>query len=337
MKRAYRAFAILTVCTIAAMTGAMLFAHAGGNLVQRSRPLVSVKGWWTEDTLDRPYTWLSETSLFSHSGWWRLSKPFTYDTSTHMKTPLTKLQNLLGSDGDDETDFWELSPDRRHIAWNIECYDTVHTATLDGREYKVWDIEGPGYGNTICGLSWLADGHRWIASTCDHGSAAGGLDCIASINDRSSRLDGVPATSAESILFAQPVTRVDDGVFEVQQAHAGGVKESDFRELGAPANGSIAEVEASPDRKHLAWLCCEERISTIDRIFHRINHGYSMKVRRYNSLRISSIDGSNLLEVGRIEASGDDDVNFLQWMPNGKRVTYVYHNEIYAIDVGGWL
>jgi len=335
VKRSLRPWGTAAAILVLAGAGIVYLRQASRSLVQRSRPLVNVRGWWKEDTLERPYTWLSETSLFSHSGWWRLSGPFTYDISTNIKTPLTRLQSLLGSDGDDQTAFWELSPDRRHIAWNIECYDTIHTATIDGREHKKWNLEGPGYGNSVSGLTWLSDGHRWNASTIDYES---GKDRLSSIGDAlgiERKPEALAKANAEALALAEPVLTVDNGVCEVDYTTAGRTNRLTFRDLDH--GGLIAEVEVSPDHKHFAWTVGGVSVPPLIRLLHRIDPGYSFESRLYSSLFISGIDGSNVREVGRIEVKDDGVIQFLQWMPNGRTVTYVYRDEIYAIDVSACL
>jgi hypothetical protein len=330
MKR-YRVLSVVTTLIVIASASVYDSHIAARNLVQRSQPLVNVKGWWAEDTLDRPYIWLTETSLFSHSGWWRLSEPFTYNTSTHIKTPLIKLQKLLGSDGDDATRIWELAPDRRHIAWNIELCNTIHTANIDGREHKKWSIVGPGFGDSVSGLNWLADGHHWTASTFDYGNGKDRLACIGNTRDSTASLIGISHTGAESLALAQPVSSVEGRGFNVQSVVAR--RTVHISKLPYSSGAHIAELEASPNHEHLAWLIGEESLPPFARFLHRINPQYSVVPRSYDAIWISSIDGSDPREVGRIEVNDDDEVQFLQWMPNGTCVSYVYNDEVYAVDV----
>src|SRR5690348_6345515 len=69
-------------------------------LLPQATQVANVSHWWTEEAPICPYEWLSDSTVFSHSGWWRLLDPFTFDITSQQKTSLTKLNRWLQADAD---------------------------------------------------------------------------------------------------------------------------------------------------------------------------------------------------------------------------------------------
>src|SRR5687767_9096196 len=108
-------------------------------LLERATKVADVRGWWDKDTWeeDKPYAWLSSDNLLSHEGSPPLYRPFTFDTRTGARTPLTKLHPLVIQGQGFMPYRWELSPNKQWLLWCVGGVNQVFAARWDSSEYQV--------------------------------------------------------------------------------------------------------------------------------------------------------------------------------------------------------
>jgi hypothetical protein len=98
-----------------------------------------------------------------------------------------------------------------------------------------------------------------------------------------------------------------------------------------PAGMEADEVALSPNGDRLAWKLKEKRavdFSTLGQL--KWTFGLVPKLR--HSLWVSSLDGTNMRELGMLESKGNQ-IGFMQieWSPDGKQIGFVREGKLYTI------
>jgi hypothetical protein len=88
----------------------------------------------------------------------------------------------------------------------------------------------------------------------------------------------------------------------------------------SPQQASILySVWRTPDFLLLDWL-------------HRINPNFNQDSRTNAELWVSRADGTGLREIGEIPLRmANDRIENIQWLPDGKQISFIYHNILYVV------
>jgi hypothetical protein len=347
MKRLFQCiYAFSLFVLLACLT--VYWVHLDGRtLVEHSVPVADARVWKNNGEGFRAFRWIDNRRFFSYDGITPLHAPFCYDVVSRAKVPLTGLEKLFDyahSKSYQVAASWELSLDRAHVLWNINNGDFVHYAALDGSNLKTWVLRGQHQYSRFDGMRWLADGRRWIARFDYFADGTRNYTCIGNVEESgSARLEWIPKSDTNGVELADPVLHVNIWYSKLTHRDQPGFPISlvKGKSVQPPTTVDTIELTASPDRTHLAWLLDGANANPLSTFIHRICPSYNPKPSRYRSISVSHIDGSHIQEVGRIDEDGshapDDMINSLQWMPDGKHVSYVCKNVLYSLDVTGEL
>lgn len=335
---------ITSLLILAAVTS--LSVRNNRSLLARSVPVADTHAWWPERIEECPYAWLSNKILFSHSGWWRLENPFTYDIHTQVKTPLAALERRLEKDADMGTNSWALSADRQRILWTMELYDDIRTARLNGSDYQSVQVADCGHGNQIAGVDWLPDGQHWLAETFDHESGKVLGHCLGDVHTPG-KVTWLSPEQPDPLITESRICKHTDTHADITLPDAAsmlhGTTQHSLKYLAVqpPQGTSIVELEPDPGNHRLLWLLSGERAALFGGRLDRFLPGYARGSHHYMALFISNIDGTGMQEIGRIYLASDLDdqvdaqLSGIAWLPNGKKVSYLYQNTLYTVVVDG--
>ena len=98
----------------------------------------------------------------------------------------------------------------------------------------------------------------------------------------------------------------------------------------------------SPCADRVAWLFATRQQFPLDVLMHRWFPRHAAPEQRQQELWISRADGSDMRRVGDIITNSPDpkrlpaddvEIEQMQWLPNGKQISFLYDHSLYLLDV----
>jgi hypothetical protein len=232
----------------------------------------------------------------------------------------------------------DLSPDGRCLLW-LSGHRTWIAAMLDGAREVRWRSQGrlPGHG------FWLRDSRRWVELVSHYGKGGYTITraVVHSVDDPLAAReiptpgleDGLVLglTGEDRFLIRHGVAREDLAPVRFSEVALEGSTAS-LRpfDIHVPGGLSVSDVELSPGGDRLAWVLAK--------------HGRSRELPGMYSLRVSSIHGEAVREIGRTRglvetARGGRKRPFyywpqaIRWVPGEERLSFVFRGELFTVPV----
>jgi hypothetical protein len=325
----------------------MKFIPRERNLLAQATKVANVSKWWNVTDFSLPlYEWLSDEVLFSHPGPWLFSNTFTFDTRTGKQTPLTKLNAQIRSQQDGDVWVWELSPDRQWLLWTPQLSGKVRAVRLDGLDLRTYEL--PGNPDPSTTLHWQQDSRHWLAEHYVE-KRPYPLPFVSGDIDMPGETQAIPLSEAGRHTI--PDTEVRQIQIE-SQGYVGllpsGMPLYRIWRQQLPEESQLEEVIADDSGQRLAWIFLCIRQPAYSEWFRRLRPGYSVPTQCRAELWVSRKDGTELHLVGyvvvdelsmsrkgvtlRLTVENEPPVN-LRWLPDGKRISFVYKGGIYTVPV----
>ena len=314
-------------------------------------------------TTEEPELMKARNGVSPSSGWKGVVELF--DTATGVQTPLPRLTDLLQgtlvSPGATPGNF-ATSPDGAWILWYTAKrssrgaipHVTSHVAQLDGAHYRTWyhsalesafflDSRRLGFmtlgkpGITLCSL---------YASTPDQKiSTMVEADAIMASSE-AQHPNYITAGEAEDANAAGAVEigsyRNHDSwhhYFFSSRQPQNPLQPFQKHILQLPVGAKLQSSEASPQQQFLWYHLQTAQTPPFFVWLHRLFPNLSVKPVLTESLWISRPDGKGMQELGYVlthpDADGDpeDLLGNIQWLPDGKMISFVYHGTLYVLPV----
>ena len=189
-------------------------------------------------------------------------------------------------------------------------------------------------------LTWMPDGRHLVYTTVSNGWQAQILSLdspqVESVpltgfntNDRLSLQgfspDGKAIGAVNPGFYMAPNLKLDFARFDI-----GGKATMPIRfAVKAPPGTFVGGATPSPQGDRLLWSCETVLISPVDELLQRFFPAYKAQRKPGHSWWVSCMDGSAMHEVGRTVNRNDDGGIGLQWMPDGKQLSFVYKGQLY--------
>ena len=107
--------------------------------------------------------------------------------------------------------------------------------------------------------------------------------------------------------------------------------------VALPQNREVECLKFSPQGDRIAWVLHEDQTSEMPRILHYVFPHVAVATRHLVSVYVSLTDGSEMHRLGYIEITNkqneefDEPVQNIQWLPSGKRLSFLYRNRLYTV------
>jgi hypothetical protein len=242
-----------------------------------------------------------------------------------------------------------ISPNGR---WVLCCdgtpnpSDKISAVELKTGRSMTWPVAGDCYHY---GNGWLADSHRWLQWTTlpdgylilhniDHPQQNSHL---AFADYKAERWKWPVVTSSDHLLFIDRTTSHGDpsylawnGLKIREYSLLPAIKRLRSLRVSSPPGVVLQWAEISPNGEQILWQCTQTYISPIAAWLHRWIHRVPAEPQQRYGLWASRIDGSGMHEIGHINLSSDSDrLDSIQWLPDSKRVGFVYKDSLYTAPV----
>jgi hypothetical protein len=303
-------------------------------LNQRAVRVTSIRDW---SRLSALYFWLSDTEVlffrtYKDAEEEERFRAYKRNLKTGEDQDLKQFNTLFDEDAIRKS--WiTLSPDRRKLAW-IVLTDTLYSAALDGTS-QVHKM-ALGIGEPM----WWSDNSRWFRMgrwgddlTHDYGvfldsnPETWGTTIPFSDNLRYHAACHFTLSPRNTLFIIEPPFCVDrPAITEVSITEISldnpvrYLRRFPFR---LPAKTELYTLSISPSCDRVAWACWS-----------------TQKPRRYE-LWMSNIDGSNMQPLGYVvrektrakENDFDWYPNYIQWLPDGKSLSYIHEGALWKVQI----
>jgi len=313
--------------------GSALFRREPG-LLERATQVADVKLWWGPEPVVCEYRWISDAVVFTGSGDWRLRDPFLYDIRSRQSTPLFGLRKLLEKDNDMGTQSWELSPDRKWLLWNMELFDDVHAARLDGSSFQTVSLPRPA--NTVGQIAWEEDSRHWRAVGFNYASRET-TNIFGGDVETPGQRRFLPV-STEKDFFEPRAPQVDsEGKYvKIESNQNLSSPPHSAREvLYAPDGTQIIAVEQSHEGGRLAWVLLSTHEAPLMHWLRRLFPHQVAPVQASAEIWVSRSNGREMHEIGRRLLSDEDEkidpLHGLQWLPSARRLSFLYKDALWTV------
>jgi len=303
-------------------------------LLERATKVADITPWWGPEPIVCEYRWISETVMFTGAGDGRLQAPFLYDIRSHQSTPLLGLKKLLERDNDMGTQFWELSPDRKWLLWNMELYDDVHAARLDGSGFQTVSLPPPA--NTVGRIAWEDDSRHWRAIGFNYDSGKT-TNIFEGDVEAPGQRRALPL-STEADFFGSRAPQIDsEGKYvEVEPTQNTSSPPHSAREiLYAPRDTKIIAMEQSHQGDRVAWILLSTHETPMMNWLRRVFPRKVPPVHASVEIWISRLNGQEMHEAGHLALTGKDEefdpLHGLQWLPSDRQLSFRYENALWIV------
>jgi hypothetical protein len=284
------------------------------------------------------------------------------DTTTHTRSRLTALTDLLKRTSvysvGQPTSF-ELSPDGTWLLWDTFAFNywlLPRAAHMDGTHYRKWDC----YRDED---TFFLDSHSLVQMNMNPNVPMMVVrDLLNPKNDREySKPEQAKAIlaryAAEQPVFItvpQPgsdvvgtQTRANIEMYRtqdwLQRIHAednggqGAPTPIQTWTLEFPMGAILQRAKVSPQQRAIFFDRAGSQLSPLLIWLHRMIPKFNPKPTINEALWVSHADGRGLREVGYVPAqpgvsgSPTDGLKDVQWLPDGKQVSFVYHGTLYVV------
>ena len=247
-------------------------------------------------------------------------------------------KKLLWRNGDYNKHYWDLREfefsgrSKRHIDWvalgpywftdskrwlemNDSDYTQIRVLAIDGNsKYKYLKLHGT-IGTSLVGL---LPNDTLITIETDHPY-------------RSTVPVATPGTATP-----EPSSFRDMYQFDLSSSKPG----SKHSQIKLPMLAQVSLVMLSPKGDKLAWILLSERSPLGNLSNWPILRNLGVKTSHRLSIWVSAVDGSNFREVGHFpnyegpsEFKIDDPIRTFQWLPSGKKLSFVHNDSLYTVPV----
>lgn len=224
----------------------------------------------------------------------------------------------------------EVSPDGKWLLWKNGQEET-HWATLDGRSH--FHVQG----SIMDKILWMADSRHWVELTNESYPSraaiypiktpgASGVDEIslgsapAEANCGMITLDNALITTSGHLLVKRMGGEAGiTEIVELDLTHNGTPGRS-FK-VRLPADVDVGDLAFSLDGEHAAWLLRRE-----SRMWLCVSRLNGSQMHLIGAMTITPKDPANPDDVL------NDPPSSLHWMPDGKRLTFVYKQALYRVS-----
>jgi hypothetical protein len=292
------------------------------------------------------YAWLDNHSVLV--GLERSTKPIqfeSYDKRRSKKVSHEKLNKAVAEVWDSSMYGWHLSPDKNRLL--LVFRGQGYVVGVDGSDCH--DVDATGYHSSSF---WLGDSRRWIHAW--HGSNGNMLDYPDLTihdafnptyrqkieNNKSNPLQmgyvfAMSSVSSEVVTVGRYLRSNDEEKTSCLAVYRRSLKQKYARTnssyIDLSLHGKVTTVALSPDCRRLAVIQ--------NSIGLPFSNGRLKDTRPVVTLWISQTDGSNAKIVGCFFRSENYDVgemrDRLKWLPDGKRLSFVYRRELYTVSANG--
>jgi hypothetical protein len=293
----------------------------------------------------------------------RCSDLVSYDLATGNATPMPKLLRALQR-AQVDSDNLLISPDGRYLlASGLKIRGaTDYIFTIEGATVRA-DV-----GYVLLPLFWLPDSRHWVALRSDYGGSRRIWGHVGNMDNSSGVEMGpieVPGGLSDKNCYTY-VSQAGDTLLFCNVPQNGSAPQAALtriqigaalRLVGAnhvnfPAGSHIDHVAISPRGDYIAWALICHRDSALNRKLRRYLSWPAFQPRDYLAIYLSRPDGSDLHELGaapcqglrqRIDFIGGmvgrftswslPDIQNLDWTPDGKNISFTYHDHLYLLPV----
>jgi len=290
------------------------------------------------------------------------------DLTTHTKTHLVALTNLLkrtsspdwGSLGE-----FEISPDGVWLLWETHLMRGAsspyrHLARLDGTHYRDWSPEKGWWGEAFfldaAHLVQMKGLTEKCLMVCDLQSPQNDREYrqaeqakigLAQYADRQPFFVRVVKSDNRKQDFAEiEVYRTEDQV----QTLFGSMLDDEAtrvrnapspirtRKLAMPTGADLWQWTVSPQQRSIFYDIQNSRTSPLLSWLHRLLPHFSKKPTAREELWVSEADGQGMHAIGYIPipsetpASDVARLEHLQWLPDGKQISFLYRDTLYVVS-----
>lgn len=280
------------------------------------------------------------------------------DLKTHTSTHLGPLTDLVNRSP--EFHGFQLSPDRSWLLWGDEefwIHNSIWTksAHLDGTCYRKWSEPGPSIARRL-----FLDSRR-LALTFSFADKY-----ILLIRDLQNPAQDRLLNTAQQVesaiapyaaLHPWLIDVVRDGTVGSGSMHVVGVpilatsplnaqtlclstpNPTRTRILNLPPSAHLEEVAVSPQQKYILYHLHTSQSSPSLAWLHRFIPQIPVTPTVTDALWVSRSDGSGLHEIGHEPYTGlssispNDRLESIQWLPDGKRISFTYEGMLYVLSV----
>jgi hypothetical protein len=201
---------------------------------------------------------------------------------------------------------------------------------------------------------WIDNGHSWLGLyTPPDGSAR--LRVITNerngikVTDRAlpPAIDGSINTLLTAVCGANQAIAIGDvstpelfklRVFRINYSQSPATPAVQYSDVTAPLVGpDIYEVQyhLSPDCTKMAWLITFTRYPLNLPKLKGTAAKLGMLPQRMQSIWISNLDGSGAHRIGEMHAYQNDSMERPDWLPSGRRISFLYRHVIYTTPIDG--
>ena len=293
----------LLVCRFEGVTGRDRTIYRHNILTGQEKPLpgiIQARNLLQEDTVD--------DQCVSPDGRWFLCSS-RWDGCLLAEVEGTRHTLYKSADDDAYRSFW-WTADSRY--W-LENYHTNGTAS----RLILHDIAHPDFQESI--------------PIGNHGAVFGALEAVISPREGITLQDLYPHT--DGILIEPPHPGKPHRVtFSRISLDAHAVVLAQYP-VDTPQGSSLYATYLSPKRDRIAWIVTTARKNVIQNWLHN----YLSLVPRYDQtvkeVWVSQLDGSHMHAIGNIMVKPGEELDALplQWLPDGKRLSFEYKDALYTV------
>ena len=334
-------------------------------LLDRARPLADVSDWSLSGLAT--YYWLSpQDVLFFYPNPHGQYAAARRNIATGVTTTLTALTGLL------QKSKWNLgygeslmpSPDGKWLLWvspKSHTYYDYYFASVDGSHYAHW----AGRPEAISWKPlWMPDSRHWILLQDKDDPGTTSRAMIYSIDSpRAYRTIplSIPAIAhcsggisestnialqdrIQANLVCEDRWAGNDNRFVLRTVQTAqvlfGAKPGtkDLISIPIPKEKKIVKALFDPNGLHILWIARSDYMPPYMGWLHRLMPSSQSQQHSWYRFWVSGPDGKNAHEIGQIEIKPDPylsmDMPFaFSWLPDGKRVSFIYENKLYTVPV----
>ncbi len=270
-----------------------------------------------------------------------------YDTTNKKSTALeaanARLDRLVQFDPS-----WGLSPDKQWLM--LHGWKGTDIMRLDGTGYRHFDDDG-----RRCIPYWMADSRRWLdvyywpygtdpfyeMVLYDRDGPAEGWKLPISNDDPLYNFSEVFASAAagEELIQFQEDEDIPQNSGVIVRRRLG--RSTDLpaeHHFRFPEPGKPVTAAFDPHCRRIALLLSTQRPPSPFRVWlHRVVPKIQAPPTPLLRLWVSGLDGHSWQEIGQIKDTSSDMEGFplsgLNWLPDGKRLSFIYKNTLYTVPV----
>jgi len=260
---------------------------------------------------------------------------YLYDTSTHIETFLVNTTNIFNK-GQGNSDELKMSPDGLYLLWP----DSNGTAIISMSDNIAKSIKTDAED-----MSWFGNTHRIVSLSAPDASSISDLNeydlatskvvhhWIIPANSQFSMTDSWINVYGNHIVASSINDNSMKQLFVSNDILQSGKISFSRIEFSLPAQASSEKAIISSDGKRIAWLLSlpneQPFLSAMKRVFPSMNLSH-----RTTELWVSEIANPNPHKVADVPMAGEQSAcNRFQWLPGGKKVSFIYKDALYTAPV----